>query len=254
MGVSDVVFELQARWPIASNSTLAGAAVPAATFQVQLPGSSSWIPMCSDLNGTCGGTCTGGGCNYSYTLPSGKAAAYTVQFRAALSGAAGDPTAASFSYVQCDSSHYADIDEADGAVTCLPCPPGGNCAVVDVTTIHDIVALPGWCVPNCVCCVHGECSYGVMVPLSFGLTMFGCIGRLQIVQATVVVSLALTNRWSPPNSDGLTFYTCPIVDACLPGLNGSRSTCAIGYGSIACRYAIGNSAAVRIVVARTRSA
>ena len=144
MGVSDVVFELQARWPIASNSTLAGAAVPAATFQVQLPGSSSWIPMCSDLNGTCDGTCTGGGCNYSYTLPSGKAAAYTVQFRAALSGAAGDPIAASFSYVQCDSSHYADIDEVDGAVTCLPCPTGGNCAVIDVTTIHDIVALPGW--------------------------------------------------------------------------------------------------------------
>ena len=146
VGVSTVVFELRALWSHMSESspTLADAAVAAATFQVQLPGSTSWTPLCSDVNGTCGGTCTGAGCNYSYSLPSGKAAAYTLQFRATLSGAAGDPTAASFSYVQCDSSHYADIYESDGAVTCLPCPVGGNCAAVDVTTVSDIVALPGW--------------------------------------------------------------------------------------------------------------
>ena len=48
-----------------------------------------------------------------------------------------------------------------------------------------------------------------------------------------------TTRWSPPNSDGLTFYACPILGACLPGVNGSRSACAIGYGSIACRYYTG---------------
>ena len=55
------------------------------------------------------------------------------------------------------------------------------------------------------------------------------------------MALYYDNRWSPPNSDGLAFYSCPILDACLPGVNGSRSACAIGYGSIACRYCIDNT-------------
>ena len=158
VGVSTVAFELEALWASTSNSSLAGAVVPSATFQVQLPGSNTWTPLCSDVNGTCGGACTGSGCNYSYTLPSAKAASYTLQFRAMLSGASGDPTAASWSYVLCDSSHYASVEEWDGAVTCLPCPPGANCAVDDVTTVSSIVALPGWYGVHGLSCVDcGVC-------------------------------------------------------------------------------------------------
>ena len=121
VGVSVVVFELRAVWASTTNSSLAGAVVSAATFQVQLPGSSSWTSMCSYTDtpgaavpanttataaatatdgggGPCSGSCTGAGCNYSYALPSSKAAAYTIQFRATLSGAAGDASAASWSY------------------------------------------------------------------------------------------------------------------------------------------------------------
>ena len=48
--------------------------------------------------------------------------------------------------------------------------------------------------------------------------------------------VALQGYWAPPDSDGTVFYKCPISAACLPGVNGSRSTCAVGYGSIACRH------------------
>ena len=49
--------------------------------------------------------------------------------------------------------------------------------------------------------------------------------------------VAQAGYWAPPNSDGSVFYRCPTVAACLPGVNGSRSQCATGYGSIVCRCA-----------------
>ena len=42
--------------------------------------------------------------------------------------------------------------------------------------------------------------------------------------------------WASETSDGLTFYKCPLVGACLPGSNGTRASCAVGYGYIACRW------------------
>ena len=35
-------------------------------------------------------------------------------------------------------------------------------------------------------------------------------------------------------SDGLTFYRCPLAAACLPGVNGSRAMCATGYQGVLC--------------------
>ena len=52
-------------------------------------------------------------------------------------------------------------------------------------------------------------------------------------------------------ADGLTFYKCPIAEACLPGGNGSRAECATGYAGIACRYATSVRVAVAVAVAVT---
>lgn len=51
-----------------------------------------------------------------------------------------------------------------------------------------------------------------------------------VVQLSSVV--AQRGFWSQPSSDR--FYPCPVADACLPGVNGSRSTCAEGYTGIVC--------------------
>ena len=48
--------------------------------------------------------------------------------------------------------------------------------------------------------------------------------------------VAQSGFWAPPDSDGSVFYKCPVAAACLPGVNGTRSECATGYGSIVCRY------------------
>jgi hypothetical protein len=45
-------------------------------------------------------------------------------------------------------------------------------------------------------------------------------------------------RWSSPESPTLAFYQCPIRDACLPGGNGTRSRCAVGYGYVACSLCV----------------
>ena len=61
---------MSAVWASGGNSSLQGAVVQSATFQVQNPGSSTWQPVCADAAGNCNGTCTGAMCTYSYTQPS----------------------------------------------------------------------------------------------------------------------------------------------------------------------------------------
>jgi hypothetical protein len=206
-----------------NGSGLTGMAADA-TFQMGL--SSPLVPPCADS--TCNGTCVGSGCVYNFTLPSSQPAAYTLQasgrrgrgwcgsgcFRcrfyvcvgawpevvcrccmhmqhtagtlqvqAMLGGVAGAATPVSWSFQRCTRSQFAVIDDADGAVTCKPCPLGADCATQDLTTQREIVSLPGY--------------------------------------------------WAS-SAGGLTFYVCPIPAACLPGENGTRTTCAPGYGSIAC--------------------
>ncbi len=38
--------------------------------------------------------------------------------------------------------------------------------------------------------------------------------------------------WAPPGS--FTFYRCDKPEACLPGVNGSRTVCATGYTGVVC--------------------
>ena len=222
-GLPVVHIVVSAVWSTSSsNSTgtgtaLAGTPVPSATFEVQLPGSSLWTPVCTDTAGNCNGTCTGVSCPVLYTLPSILSAQYTLSLRAVLSGATGDATTVSWSFVRCDATQFAIVNDTDGGIQCSQCttwklglcrscvvcvvpvadkcyrclligfagPAGGNCAVADLTQQQDIVAQLGY--------------------------------------------------WAPSDSDGSVFYKCPIPQACLPGVNGSRSQCAPGYGSIACR-------------------
>ena len=70
-------------------------------------------------------------------------------------------------------------------------------------------------------------------------------------QADIV---ARQGYWAAPASDGTLFYKCPIPQACLPGVNGSRSMCAPGYGSRVCSLCVdGYFEQVRVGVEETLS-
>lgn len=46
--------------------------------------------------------------------------------------------------------------------------------------------------------------------------------------------IARQGWWASDKSDGTLFYECLQAEACLPGANGSRATCAPGYAGILC--------------------
>ena len=186
----------QALWSNGTNTSTPTSPAPSAAFQVQLPGTSTWLDVCAAgaagaidaaSNANCvNDSCDGARCPYTYTVASTTASQYTLQFRATLSGSPGSAVPVSWSYVLCGPAAFAVLNDTDCGVTCAPCPDGGNCAVADVTQQRDIVAQPGY--------------------------------------------------WAPPLSSGLEFYRCPIPEACVPGDNGTtRSVCAPGYSAIACR-------------------
>jgi hypothetical protein len=53
---------------------------------------------------------------------------------------------------------------------------------------------------------------------------------LDVVERADIVSER--GFWAPPGAT--TFYACNNVAACLPGVNGSRSSCAVGYAGVVC--------------------
>ena len=59
-----------------------------------------------------------------------------------------------------------------------------------------------------------------------------------LVQQSDIVAQA--GWWASSTSDGLTYYRCPIAEACLQGSpsNGTRSACARGYGHVACSLCV----------------
>ncbi len=64
-------------------------------------------------------------------------------------------------------------------------------------------------------------------------------GDCSVAELTTQTDIvARQGYWAAPSSDGTLFYKCPIPEACLPGVNGSRSTCAPGYGSLACSLCV----------------
>ena len=143
------------------------------------------------------------GCNYSVSLiqARGTLQAYTLQVRTHLYSSTGVDSTLLWSYHRCATSEYAVFTGLD-TVTCMPCPVGGDCTGEQLA--NSTVPLAG--VP--------ESDAGVVV-------------REESIAA-------MPGFWASPSSDGLQFYACPLAAACLPGVNGTRSLCAQGYGGVLC--------------------
>ena len=69
------------------------------------------------------------------------------------------------------------------------------------------------------CPVGGDCS-GELVGLH------PTVGDI-VTQQDIA---AQSGFWTPPASDGLTFYRCLVPGSCLAGTNDSKAVCAPGYG------------------------
>ncbi len=124
-GLATAHITVSAVWDSSSNSTgssaLATTVVYDATFQVQLP-SLQWVSACSESVPCDADTnCTGTLCSFSYSYASTRSSQFLLQIKALLSGAEGDATAVSWSFVKCASTQFAVINSTDGAVVCSTC-------------------------------------------------------------------------------------------------------------------------------------
>ena len=87
------------------------------------------------------------------------------------------------------------------------------------------------------CPAGGDCTGSTFSPQQ--LTIDSSISSSALASdASIVVQqrhiAAQAGYWTPPDSDGLTFYRCPRPSSCLPGENGTRSVCAEGYEGVMC--------------------
>jgi hypothetical protein len=123
----------------------------------QQPWSSAGV-LCDPLSGLC-----------NFTLSSMALGEYLLQARAvdAESGLAGDPQSWSWQVAECSAQEYAQIGLL-GNLTCMACPPGGNCTVKG-TTLATVKAQPDWWAPPLVtgrnrtfypCPLPGSCLGG----------------------------------------------------------------------------------------------
>ena len=146
--------------------------------------------------------CDTRGCNYTLSLT--KAQAYTLQVHSLLYTSAGTNLVLLWTYVACSADQYSVLSGND-TVTCVPCPSGGLCKLE--------AAIPAVEVLN------------------------ETTPRRQSVLDDIVVQggiIANSGYWASTSSDGLTFYSCPIAEACLPGANGTRVQCRAGYAGVLC--------------------
>ena len=122
------------------------------------------------------------------------------QLRTSLFDSPGFPTTLLWTYKRCANDEFSVFSGVD-TVSCVGCPSGG------------------------------DCTGGTLSPSL--LTMNTPAG---VVTAAVQQSHITSQPgfWASSNSSGTTFYPCPIVSACLPGVNGSRSSCATGYTGVLC--------------------
>ena len=117
----------------------------------------------------------------------------------------GATTTLLWSYVRCADDEFSVFSGVD-TVTCQSCPSGADCS--GSTLVSSLLA-------NAAGSTNGSGS----------------------VTAAVVVQQSITAQpgyWASSDSDGLTFYACPNPNACLPGVNGTRSQCATGYTGVLC--------------------
>ncbi len=145
--------------------------------------------------------CNGAGCEYRLALPHapGTQKSLTVQVRARLYSGTGPVETLVWTHVVCSTTQYAVLSGGD-AITCRPCPEGGDCSGATLAPVLE--AQPG--PANSV-----------------------------VLQEHVV---AQQGWWASLNSSGLLYYKCPNSNAetCLQGANGTRSQCAPGYRGLVC--------------------
>ena len=72
---------------------------------------------------------------------------YTVTVVAELDGIRGTPVSLGFQYDHCSDDAYAVVEPTTGALECLPCPSGANCAG-GLTGQDDLLAEPGFWAPQ----------------------------------------------------------------------------------------------------------
>ena len=129
--------------------------------------------------------------------------------RARLFSTPGTPTTLQWTHRTCLPSEYAKLTGKD-AITCQPCPEGGDCTGATLRPL--LLTAPG--------------------PSN------------RVIQQQHIV--AQTGYWASSESNGLAFFKCrngPTA-TCLQGVNGTRSTCAAGYSTVLCNvcsvgYAVG---------------
>jgi hypothetical protein len=145
--------------------------------------------------------CDGSACEYRLALPHapGTQKSLTVQVRARLFSGTGPVDTQIWTHVVCSTTQYAVLSGGD-AITCKPCPEGGDCSGATLAPL--LTAQPG--PANSV-----------------------------VLQDHVV---ARQGWWASQNSSGLLYYKCPNSNAvtCLQGANGTRSQCAPGYRGLVC--------------------
>jgi hypothetical protein len=123
--------------------------------------------------------------------------------QAVLGGRAGDVVSVLWEYRRCSSEEYAVITNGD-AITCKPCPLGGDCAPAspsDIVELQDVVSQRGW-----------WASSG-----SNGKTFYKC----------PIASACQPGSRTPGNDTGNSTFA---RTACAEGYGGVLcSTCALGY-------------------------
>ena len=209
-GSSAPVFVFAADWGasgIGANATVA--------FQVQLLGDADLgtyhVPVTCDASRVNSADqrdcfhddCSTAGCAYTVQLSQAKGTTrpYTLQVRTMLFSSPGATTTLSWSFVRCAGDQFTVFSGVD-TVQCERCPTGGDCS--------------GTTLPSDMLTVN---------------TSQGAISTQVVVQQHIA---AQSGFWASDASDGLTFYKCPLPEACLPGVNGTKAQCATGYAGVLC--------------------
>ena len=120
--------------------------------------------------------------------------------RTSLFDSPGATTTLLWTYKRCADDEFTVFSAVD-TVTCVGCPAGG------------------------------DCTGGTLAPAQLTTTTGAGVATAAVQQGYIT---AQRGYWASAHSTGDTFYECPVPSACLPGVNGSRSSCATGYTGVLC--------------------
>ena len=90
-----------------------------------------------------GDGCNGTSCSYTVVLSEspGTSQPYTLQVRTVFAGTPGDVTTLQWVYQRCAVNQFAVLANGSDSVSCVPCPPGGDCASGVSNAVVDAAAL-----------------------------------------------------------------------------------------------------------------